>query len=187
MQTSVPISGLTYLPDFVEAEEEAALLAQIDAAVWRHDLKRRVQHYGYRYDYRARTVTPADRLGDLPGWLAPLADRLWDAGWFARRPDQVIVNEYQPGQGISAHIDCAPCFGGTIASLSLGSPAIMRFTRPGNAPVDLPLPARSLVVLSGEARYDWRHAIPARRSDPGSHGRIPRTRRVSLTFRTVIV
>lgn len=187
MQTTVPISGLTYLPDFVVAEEEAALLAQIDAAAWRHDLKRRVQQYGYRYDYRARTVTPADRLGDLPDWLAPLAERLATAGWFPRRPDQVIVNEYAPGQGISAHIDCAPCFGDTIASLSLGSPAVMRFTRPGEAPVDLPLPARSLVVLCGEARYAWRHAIPARRSDPGPHGRIPRARRVSLTFRTVIV
>ena len=187
MPSSAPIPGLGYVPDFVPPGQEAELLARIDATPWRHDLKRRVQHYGYRYDYRARTVTPSDRLGDLPGWLAPLADRLWDAGWFARRPDQVIVNEYQPGQGISAHIDCAPCFGDTIASLSLGSPAVMRFTRPGDAPVDLPLPARSLVVLSGEARYDWRHAIPARKSDPGPHGRIPRARRVSLTFRTVIV
>lgn len=32
--------------------------------------------------------------------------RLQQAGLFADTPDQVIINEYQPGQGISAHIDC---------------------------------------------------------------------------------
>jgi hypothetical protein len=40
-----------------------------------------------------------------------------------------------------------------------------------------------LLVLAGDARYRWRHAIPARRSDPD---RGPRGRRLSLTFRTVV-
>ena len=41
----------------------------------------------------------------------------------------------------------------------------------------------SALVISGEARYDWLHQIKARKSD----GRIDRQRRVSLTFRNVIV
>jgi alkylated DNA repair dioxygenase AlkB len=177
-----------YVPNFVTPDEESELLTCVDGAPWRHDLKRRVQHYGYRYDYRARTVTPDDWLGDLPTWLNPVVEKIAAAGGFARRPDQVIVNEYQPGQGISAHIDCEPCFGDTIASLSLGSDAVMRFSRPDGAEaIDLPLQTRSLVVLSGDARYRWRHAIPARRSDPGPVGRAPRGRRVSLTLRTVIL
>lgn len=38
------------MPDFVSAEEEARLLAEIDAnaAGWVPLAKRRVQHYGYR-------------------------------------------------------------------------------------------------------------------------------------------
>jgi len=46
-------------------------------------------------------------------------------------PDQVIINEYQPGQGISPHIDCERCFGPRIFIISLGSQAVMEFTQTG--------------------------------------------------------
>ena len=51
--------------------------------------------------------------------------------------------------------------------------------------ISLRLEPRSLLILSGEARYDWTHAIPARKSDVIKGVRQPRTRRVSLTFRTM--
>ena len=41
------------------------------------------------------------------------------------------VNEYLPGQGIAQHVDCVPCFGGTVASLSLLSPCTMRLEPAG--------------------------------------------------------
>jgi alkylated DNA repair dioxygenase AlkB len=76
--------------------------------------------------------------------------------------------------------------GAAIASLSLGGACVMRFAhRASGAVVELPLLPRSLLILQGPARYEWTHAIPARKSDPTTGGRIPRTRRVSLTFRTV--
>merc|ERR1712176_947260 len=47
------------------------------------------------------------------------------------------------------------------------------------------LPANSLLLLRGEARYAWQHGIVARTTDCISEGEIvPRGRRVSLTFRT---
>jgi alkylated DNA repair dioxygenase AlkB len=49
------------------------------------------------------------------------------------------------------------------------------------------LARRSLVVLSGEARYDWRHAIPGRKSDTQEGRMVPRGRRLSLTFRNVLL
>lgn len=184
--TAVP--GLHYVADFVDAAEEAALLAEIDARPWQGALKRRVQHYGYRYDYRARRATAADYLGPIPGWLRPVGERLVAEGHFAAEPEQIIVNEYAPGQGISDHVDCVPCFGDTIASLSLGSPAVMRFTPvAGGTPVSLDLAPRSLIRLTGPARYRWKHGIPARKTDPVAGGRRPRGRRVSLTFRTMIL
>ncbi len=61
--------GATYIPSFVTPGAEALLAAEIDAAPWITDLKRRVQHYGYRYDYRARIVTEDAYLGPLPDWL----------------------------------------------------------------------------------------------------------------------
>jgi alkylated DNA repair dioxygenase AlkB len=44
----------------------------------------------------------------------------------------------------------------------------------------------SLLVMSGAARYDWTHEIPARTSDVIGGERRARGRRVSLTFRAVV-
>lgn len=174
------ISGLQYLPDFISVDEEQALIETIDRQPWLSDLKRQVQHYGYKYDYKARTVTTDSYLGPLPDWLIPTEQKL------PFKPDQAIVNEYLPGQGISAHVDCVPCFADSIASLSLGSGAVMQFVK-GQEKHDLYLEPRSLITLSGPARYEWTHAIPARKSDVVDGFKIERGRRVSLTFRTMII
>ncbi len=187
-EPEIDISGLTYIPDFISAQEQDFLLAQIDQQSWLTDLKRRVQHYGYKYDYKARTVGNDAYLGPLPDWLLSLSKKLHNDGIFPSAPDQAIVNEYLPGQGISAHIDCVPCFAGTIASLSLGSPCIMEFSNPKTGEKkSIILEEGSLIVLSGPARYEWQHAIPARKSDIINGIKTERTRRVSLTFRNVIV
>lgn len=178
--------GLLYQPNFLTGAEELGLMAEMDAAPWRTDLKRRVQHYGYRYDYRARLARQEDHLGPLPEWLDPILDRLCADGRFVQRPDQVIVNEYLPGQGISAHVDCEPCFGDCIASVSLLGGCVMDFVQLGaEQRCALYLEPRSMVALQGAARSQWTHAIPARKSDRLSGVTIPRTRRVSLTFRTM--
>ncbi len=180
--TTPDIPGLTYIPDFITRNEESALIAEIDTQPWLTDLKRRVQHYGYKYDYKARAVTDDAYLGPLPDWIAPVVEKL------PFKPDQAIVNEYLPGQGISPHIDCVPCFDDAIVSLSLGSPAIMQFTNPKiGAKQEIFLKECSLIVLSGSARYEWQHAIPARKTDVVGGFKIERKRRLSLTFRNVLI
>jgi len=177
-------SGLKYLPDFISVEDAEFLVHEIGVRPWRSDVKRRVQHYGYRYDYKARQAREEDYLGPLPAFLRVLAERLSHPGCFGSVPDQVIVNEYMPGQGISAHVDCRPCFGDVIASLSLLSSCVMRLeNRKISRQVDLALEPRSLLVLSGEARHVWTHAIPARKNDIVDGQKYLRSRRLSLTFR----
>lgn len=176
-----------YMPDYVDEGYELALLHSIDKSAWLGDLKRRVQHYGFRYDYKARRVTNESYLGPLPDWLSALADRLMEEEVFSARPDQVIINEYLPGQGITAHVDCEPCFGCTIASLSLGSACLMEFSHlHSNQSSTQFLAPRSLLILNGEARFNWTHGIAARKSDVIDGKKIARGRRVSLTFRSVI-
>ena len=178
--------GARLIRDFVPEQAAERLLAAIDASSWRADLKRRVQHYGWRYDYRERRITNDMRLGPLPEWLLPAAEAVGDLPEFDRRPDQVIVNEYRPGQGISAHVDCEPCFGAAVASLSFGGEVEMLFAnRATGERRSVILEPAMLLILSGEARYDWTHEIPARQSDVIKGERHQRTRRVSLTFRTV--
>ena len=186
--TVAAILGLQYLPDYVNPRYQARLLSCIDAAPWLDDLKRRVQHYGYRYDYKSRRVDRSQYLGPLPEWCAYFAQQLHQAGYFAAAPpDQVIINEYEPGQGIAAHIDCTPCFDETVVSISLGSACIMNFSRPEDdiQGFDQVLMPGSAVVLQGDARFQWRHGIKPVKTDIIQGQRVVRQRRVSLTFRKV--
>jgi alkylated DNA repair dioxygenase AlkB len=128
------------------------------------------------------------RIGPLPQWAEEIADILFERRLAPERPDQVIVNEYVPGQGIASHVDCQPRFTDTIISLSLSSPCVMDFTHKQTRQVfPLLLEPRSLVILQDEARYIWLHGIPARKTDQYEEKTIQRGPRVSLTFRKVIL
>ncbi len=188
-QLSIPFQGLTYLPNFISDEEHSFLWESINSENWMSDLKRRVQHYGYKYDYRKRSIDYSMYLGEIPKWTNFLTQRIFDRGLINIFPDQVIVNEYLPGQGIADHVDCEPCFDGIVISLSLGSPCIMEFKKKfdRNNKFDLLLEPKSLVVLQGEARYNWTHGIAGRTTDNWRGENLIRKTRISLTFRKVIL
>lgn len=181
------VPDLEYIRDFITSDEASRLISFIDAEAWSDELKRRVQHYGYRYDYRVRSVDDAMRLGPLPEWAEKLGNRLMNKDLFCSAPDQVIVNEYLPGQGIAMHVDCVPCFGDTIASLSLLSSCIMLFEHKATGDrIEVDLEPGSIVLLKDDARYAWKHGIAARMQDVVGGVSRRRQRRVSATFRTVI-
>jgi len=186
--TEVP--GLSYVRNFLDEAEETTIISQIDQGDWIKDLPRRVQHYGWRYDYKGRRVDPAMRLGELPAWANALARRLFDTGLIPNLPDQVIVNEYCKEQGIGRHVD-SDSFDDGIAMVSLLESWGMIF-RPkrDKRKFEHMLERRSVVVIRGEARYEWTHEIPKRKSEPSQPGpmcpRRPRKRRISLTFRKVV-
>lgn len=181
------IKGLKYIPNFITRAEETNLINSINRAPWLNDLKRRVQHYGYKYDYRARALNYSMYLGALPEWAAPFTKRILRMNLIKENPDQLIVNEYLPGQGIASHVDCQPCFDETIFSLSLGSTCLMDFVNVHSKKVmSLLLEPRSLLVMTDEARYGWSHGIASRKSDEYKGQSFVRSTRVSLTFRKVI-
>lgn len=182
--------GLIYLPDFISKAEERAVVMLLDdpnQAKWSHELSRRVQHFGYRYDYKLRALTSADKIADPPEFIRALGQRLVDLEYFITPPDQVIVNEYEPGQGISPHIDRETCFGPAVASLSIGSEIVMDFRSQSGKAGSLLLRPRSLVVLSEDSRFRWKHSIAARKRDVMLGQEYLRSRRISLTFRTVLM
>eukprot|EP00250_Pteridium_aquilinum_P009156 c18479_g1_i1 orf=553-1368(-) len=146
---------------------------------------------------------------DLPFSL----DLLWRVPLF----DQMIVNRYLPGEGICAHVDLLQ-FEDGIAILSLESTCVMHFThclprasmsehecqhkqqaghtyateeehgfeRKDKVPVLLE--PGDLVLLSGEARYNWTHEI--NRSDHcqvWKGKRISQMRRTSVTLRKLVM
>ncbi|KAG0598563.1 hypothetical protein M758_12G084100 [Ceratodon purpureus] len=226
----VGIPGLTLYTDFITSEEEQELLDEVDERPWKTLAKRRVQHYGYEFLYKTRNVDLTQKLGELPSVLEPVLKKISLVPEIrnAKEPtlpfDQLTVNEYPRGVGLSPHIDTHSAFEGSILSLSLGGPCIMEFRKyinRGDSPVDdnedlrdesygnseamngqkddcLPnksvevirkalfLPQRSLLILSGEARYAWHHYIPHHKIDNVNGQVLDRgTRRVSFTFRKV--
>ncbi|NEO34159.1 MAG: alpha-ketoglutarate-dependent dioxygenase AlkB [Symploca sp. SIO3C6] len=184
---AINIPGLTYIPQYIDIEEQTKLLNIIDQQVWSIKLQRRIQHYGYRYDYKKGSLTSSRYLGSLPDWAQCFARRFLSEHLTTTISDQVIVNEYQPGQGISSHIDCIPCFGNTIAVLSLASVCVMNFTHSQTQEkTALPLLPGSVLVLKGEARYNWQHSIAGRQQDNYRGRQFVRNRRVSLIFREVL-
>jgi len=111
--------GLQLTHEFLTAEEETTLLERIDASVWNTSLQRRTQHYGYVYDYSNKNA--AEAAPPIPEWCTFVVDRLLEQGLLHARPDQLIINEYKPGQGIYPHVDSVASFEDGIVSVSLGA------------------------------------------------------------------
>ena len=178
--------GAAIVPDILTVAEEQRVLMRIANAPWLSDLSRRVQHYGYRYDYRQRATGRHAPAPAFPRWASVMAERLRPL-FDGALPDQCIVNEYRPGQGIGMHADHVS-FGPVVISLSLGAAWRMHFrprsqrpyVRHGLASDEVALlPRRSALVLRGAARSDFMHGI-----DPATNARQTETR-VSATFRTL--
>ncbi|XP_024984937.1 alkylated DNA repair protein ALKBH8 homolog isoform X3 [Cynara cardunculus var. scolymus] len=157
-----------------------------------------------------RNVNTQQQLGDLPSFVAcilekvPLFKKLDEAADVSL--DQLTVNEYPAGVGLSPHIDTHSAFEGSIYSLSLSGPCIMEFrgySDISSASVSdrdtessdntssfvrraIYLPPRSMLLLSGEGRYAWQHYIPHHKVDMVKDTMIRRgSKRVSFTFRKV--
>ena len=186
-RTDVP--GLVYRPDFLDEDHERRLIEWIDQQEWSSELQRRVQHYGWRYDYKAREVDSSMHLGPLPVELAELAERLFREKLVPQLPDQVIINEYVENQGITPHVD-VQSFADGIATISLLESWEMTFHAPrGKEKVPRLLERRSVAIMHDEARNQWKHEIRKRKSEPPldeGGKRRKRERRISLTFRNVL-
>ena len=188
------IPGLNYVENFLDENEEQEILNKVNNCDWSEELQRRVQHYGWRYDYKSRKVDSNMWLGPLPDWAKAIAQRLVYENYIPYLPDQLIVNEYKGEQGIAPHIDSKSSFADGIVMISLLESWEMTFRkRRSKRKLNRMLKRRSAMILTGEARYLWAHEIPKRKTEPGDikpgnkkPTRVPRGCRISLTFRKVI-
>ncbi len=192
------IRGLLVIPHFVTASEESFLLQQLDdpecpqppgisQSKWMHEPgQRQIRQFGARYDFLARALAKAEAI---PMWMKPICRRVETTAGFGRCPNQVIANAYpSASDGIDVHLDHQLCFGPVVASLSFLSSTVMTFRHGHKSgdPLTVLLEARSLLVLAGEARYEWYHEIGKGPEHLGSLGiLVPKERRISLTFRTI--
>ncbi|CAD5110994.1 DgyrCDS345 [Dimorphilus gyrociliatus] len=189
---------LLLFEDYISPEEEELWLNQLSLNEQEEDSKavmkhRRVKHYGYEFLYSINNVKKDSPLPEgIPNYCKTVLDKICSEFPSIHYPDQLTINQYEPGQGIPPHIDTHSAFEDGIIIISLGSQTVMEFKNPDGVKLPVLLPQRSLTILQKESRYLWSHAIVPRHSDlipvNGSNAitLVPRRKRISFTFRKVL-
>jgi alkylated DNA repair dioxygenase AlkB len=159
--------GFIYEHELIGPEDEAALLAFVRGLPFRdfefhgYTGKRRVVSFGWHYDFSAHHLRKAD---DIPEYLIAL--RVAAAAFADLRPEEfqhVLVTEYGPRTAIGWHRDKAVF--GEVVGVSLLASCVLRLRRRVSERkwerVKLTAEPRSAYFLSGPARSEWEHSIPA--------------------------
>ncbi|MYF98135.1 alpha-ketoglutarate-dependent dioxygenase AlkB [Candidatus Poribacteria bacterium] len=182
------VQGFRYILDYLSDFQHEWLLNHIDQQEWDTFYQRRVQHYGHSYNFNGEQEGQEKEVDPFPEWVNRLCLKLHNDGHMPKIANQVLVSEYEPGQGIGDHTDKEACFMDTIVILSLGSSCVMDLTNVEDKTKKVPiwLAPRSLTVLSGDAKNRWMHGIPSRKSDMWDGRKYERQRRVSLSFRRLV-
>ena len=187
--TTFDIRGLGYVPEFIDRSFEQAILAKLKSNAgeftgWKTLNKRKVLHFGYTFDYTNNKVTTAQVCEEFPKFCRELLQKYYL--WYPNHPqlDQLTINHYEPGHGISPHIDDLLSFKGPIVIINLHGTTIMDFRKDGITKPCV-LEPRSLLIMENEARLEWEHGIRPRKVDLINGLATLRKDRWSLTFRTV--
>jgi len=158
------LPGLNYRTDFISLAEEENLIDAINGLPlapfqfhgW--EGKRLTASFGWHYDFNDATFQPTKPIPEFLLEVKTKAARF--AGFAPEQFVQALLIRYDPGAGIGWHRD-RPVFE-HVVGISLGAPTTMRFRRraaTGFARTSVPLAARSVYHLSGEARHQWEHSI----------------------------
>jgi len=182
------IPGLKYCSNYLSEDEESNLLKILSES---KELKpishskdsRNVIQYGYTYAYDRSGVTKCEAIPEVFKKLID-SERVTKILGKNYEFDQLIINQYLPGQGISPHIDHTKYFSDVIFCISIGSPVEVEFSATHkNHETAIFVERRSAYAMTEDSRYKYKHSITPRKTDGSSVRGI----RYSLTFRKVLV
>lgn len=176
------IKGLWYLPRFLTQSQVKSVkdLIQNDIeleSISKSPNSRKVAHFGYYYAYDRSGLKPAKKIPNLLRKIAnkdklnviTMNDHFLESDF-----NQVIINQYHPGQQISPHIDHTKLFGPTIFCITIGQPVPIKFQK-GNDVITIEPCEGSAYIMTGDARYAYKHSLKNNGDDT----------RYSITYRTV--
>lgn len=184
------MAGLFLFHDFITEEEERALVHAVENASpafkesrWNglHLGKEWGAKIKYQGSQKTGYMAPDGECRSVPAFIKPFIERMGNGSFLPTSnfvPNQCNAIKYIPSENhvLGAHFDERRLSGEMIANLSLLCDATMVYHHPASdRRLEVKLPRRSLQVITGEARYQWTHAIPTE----NIHG----DQRISLTFR----
>ncbi|KAL4431857.1 hypothetical protein ABPG74_012669 [Tetrahymena malaccensis] len=164
------INTVYYLKDFITQRDEQSVIDEIynlPNKSW-VDLtysNRRLQKWGGDVTQKGLVNQQS-----LPAFLEALSTKLYDSKISPKKPNHVLLNEYQKGVGIMPHTD-GPLYFPWVNSISLGSDCIFKFYkdmqsyRDGVEQARVLLEKRSLVIFTDEAYKEYLHTIDDLTSD----------------------
>lgn len=197
----IQFGGVSVVKEFVNNEEESSLVNSIDKYGWFPSQSGRrkqvcdstncvftpyvyilcvfvcVQDYGPKVNFKKRKVKLGMFTG-LPDYSKHLVESMVAMPILDHfMPVEQCNLDYDTSRGsaIVAHSDDEWLWGERLVTINLLSSTFLTFSlREHSVAVHVPLPQRSLVVVSGPARHQWLHSI-SREHIKG--------RRVAITFR----
>ena len=170
--------GFRYQQELIGPEDEESLVRHIEDLPFANfqfhgfEGKRRVISFGWRYDFNGGGLKQTELM---PEFLIPLRDAAACFSDLEAAALEHAITEYGPGAAIGWHKDRSVF--GDVIGVSLISPCNFRLRRKAGSTWErssLIVEPRSAYLLSGPARTQWEHSIPAVES-----------LRYSVTFRTV--
>lgn len=189
-------TGLYYFKDIISENEEKEIINYLNREnewfnVVPNTKSREVIHYGYEYPYRFDKNSKMNKIKDIPEIFNNVLKKIYNMPELKTlfenyKFDQLIINKYEPGQGIAPHVDHIKFFDKIIACFTIGSGLNIKFNRVSDGKeYDIYVEPRSFYIMSENARYNWTHGINKQITDVYSNKVIPRETRISLTFRKV--
>ena len=152
------VPGLKLVENFITVDEEDSILHKLDEKdAWIEEMSRRVQHFGFPFNYRNMMLDFSTDTPEFPEVVEVVAKRIeigsnspinWavstslqhlnsatlDNSFLCKEHlllslSQVTANEYYANQGIAPHVDTSTCFGPLIFIVSCGSGTTMTFKK----------------------------------------------------------
>ncbi|XP_074597272.1 alpha-ketoglutarate-dependent dioxygenase alkB homolog 7, mitochondrial [Brevipalpus obovatus] len=168
------------IENYVDEESEKKLMEEIEPRLKRY-------RYGNNHlDHVIKSYKEIE-ISDWGSTCSPII-QMMRKGAFSEEHQILVpvhVLDLSPDGYIDPHIDSIKFCGPIITGLSLLSDAVMQFTHCDKPEliIDVLLKRRSLYIMKGAARYDFKHAILGDERSTFRGEKVPRQRRVSIICR----
>ena len=175
-----PIDGIYLVPDFLSETEETQLIDAIDQDVWIPSQSGRLkQDFGIKINFKKQTIKTKYFTG-MPLYSLELIQRLQSHRLLEDFQSVELCNlDYRSERGshIDPHIDDIWIWGERLITINLLTNTILTLIpneHGSKKMIYIPLPRRWMIVLYGDARYEYKHAIQRQHIN---------ARRLAVTFR----
>ncbi|CAG9536338.1 unnamed protein product [Cercopithifilaria johnstoni] len=159
------VPGLNVVTDFLTEIEEMDLVDVIDKTDWAPSQSgRRKQDYGPRVNFKHKKIK-TDRFFGMPGYIDIILNRMNSISsdlFGSYQPFELCNLEYSDDRwsAIEMHYDDTWIWGERLICVNLLSESVLTYSSDEKQlMIYVPLPRRTMVCMSDEIRYSWRHAV----------------------------